>query len=98
MHLRHEVDDARIAREIEEARVAAHAFAVVALDVRRDELLGTHARVRADQRVERVAHLRDGIDGQAELRDQPAFAMVVRDLGVAQYVFHCVLHDIVAGE
>ena len=58
-HAAHQLDDLRIARQIEKGAAAAHAFAVVALHVRRDELLGSHAGVLAQQRVEGLGHRRD---------------------------------------
>src|SRR4051794_20973034 len=73
----HEFDDLRVHGQIEEMTAAAHAFAVVALDMRRDELLGTHARVVADQRIERLTHDRGALRRKPKLRYDPAFSLVV---------------------
>jgi hypothetical protein len=83
-HVGDQLDDVRVHRQFKEAPAAAHAFAVVAFDVRRDQLLGAHAGVVRDQPVERLAQLSRAVGGQAELRNQPAFAVVVLDVGRGQ--------------
>ena len=59
---------------------AAHALAVVALDVRRDELLGAHAGVVAQQLLKRLGHRGDARGGQPEARDDPAVLAGALDL------------------
>jgi len=88
-HAGHEIDDLAVLRQLEEAPAAAHAFAVVAFDVGRHQLLGPHAGVVADQFVERLAHRRDPRLGQPELRDHPAFGLVLRDLSCGQLRHVC---------
>ena len=92
-----EVDDLGVARKVEEVAHTAHAFAVVAvvalvttaavaaaLDMRRHQLLGSHAGVAAQQGLQRVDHHRHTLRRQAELRHDPALRAVLADLFVAQ--------------
>ena len=79
-HTDNQLDDLGIAGKIEKRAAAAHALPVVAFNVRRDQLFGTHAGVVAQQTFERFNHPCHARPRQAVARHHPAFAPVVLDL------------------